>query len=36
MLDLSKEVEKELDERIFPFWSNLADYENSGFYGYVN
>ncbi|WP_298847261.1 AGE family epimerase/isomerase [Clostridium sp.] len=36
MLDLSKEVEKELDERIFPFWSNLADYENSGFYGYVS
>jgi len=35
MLDLSKEVKKELDERIFPFWSNLADYENGGFYGYV-
>ncbi|APC39748.1 AGE family epimerase/isomerase [Clostridium estertheticum] len=35
MLDLLKEVKKELDERIFPFWSNLADYENGGFYGYV-
>mgnify|MGYP001575608231 FL=1 len=35
MLDLSKNVKKELDERIFPFWSNLADYENGGFYGYV-
>ena len=35
MLNLSHDVQKELDERIFPFWSDLADYENGGFYGYV-
>ena len=35
MLDLSKEAQQELDQRIFPFWSRLADYENGGFYGYV-
>ena len=35
MLNLSQQVQKELDERIFPFWSDLADYQNGGFYGYV-
>ncbi|MBC8059797.1 MAG: AGE family epimerase/isomerase [Clostridiaceae bacterium] len=35
MLNLSEEVHKELNQRIFPFWSSLADYENGGFYGYV-
>jgi mannobiose 2-epimerase len=35
MLNLSKEVHKELNQRIFPFWSSLADYDNGGFYGYV-
>ncbi len=35
MLGLSEEVKKELEERIFPFLSNLADYKNGGFYGYV-
>ncbi|MCJ7689651.1 MAG: AGE family epimerase/isomerase [Clostridiaceae bacterium] len=36
MLNLSQEVQKELDNSILPFWSNLADYENGGFYGYVS
>lgn len=36
MMNLSQGVKKELDERIFPFWSSLADYENGGFYGYVD
>ena len=35
MMNLSEEVHQELNQRIFPFWSNLADYENGGFYGYV-
>ncbi|WP_291634375.1 AGE family epimerase/isomerase [Clostridium sp.] len=35
MLNLSKEIHKELNQRIFPFWSSLADYDNGGFYGYV-
>lgn len=35
MLNLSEEVHKELSQRIFPFWSSLADYDNGGFYGYV-
>jgi len=35
MLNLSQELDEELNQRIFTFWSNLADYENGGFYGYV-
>lgn len=35
MLNLSQELKEELNQHIFPFWSSLADYENGGFYGYV-
>lgn len=35
MINLSEEVDKELNQRILPFWTSLADYENGGFYGYV-
>ncbi len=30
------EMNKELKDRIFPFWSKLKDEENGGFYGYVD
>lgn len=33
---LKQEVLKELTERILPFWINLKDEENGGFYGLVN
>ena len=35
MINLSEELKEELNGRIFPFWSSLADYDNGGFYGYV-
>lgn len=30
------EVKKELTEHIIPFWANLKDEENGGFYGYMS
>ncbi len=33
---LSIECKKELTEDIIPFWNNLKDEENGGFYGYVS
>jgi len=31
-----EEVKKHLLEKIIPFWKNLTDNENGGFYGYMN
>lgn len=30
-----KEMQRELEKRIVPFWKNLADFEYGGFYGYM-
>ncbi len=29
-------LKKHLSDKIIPFWNGLCDYENGGFYGYVN
>lgn len=34
--DMIKEVRKELEEHIVPFWAALKDEENGGFYGYMS
>lgn len=35
-MDLALAAEKEVKEQIFPFWSNLVDNKNGGFYGRVD
>lgn len=30
------EIQRELKHHIIPFWENLADFENGGFYGYMD
>ena len=31
----AKEIEKELKQKLIPFWENLRDEENGGYYGYM-
>ena len=33
MKELINEIDKQFRERLFPFWENLADRENGGYYG---
>ncbi|MCL2634458.1 MAG: AGE family epimerase/isomerase [Oscillospiraceae bacterium] len=33
---IHNEIKNELINHIIPFWNNLADYENGGFYGYMD
>lgn len=34
-LTMKEQAEKELTERLLPFWENLKDEKNGGYYGYV-
>ena len=31
----AKEIEEELKQKLIPFWENLRDEENGGYYGYM-
>lgn len=31
----AKEIEEELTQKLIPFWENLRDEENGGYYGYM-
>ena len=35
MSTFAKEIEEELKQKLIPFWENLRDEENGGYYGYM-